>query len=184
MHWFDRLSRGLAAAPEAQTTRRGVLKGAGVAVVATPFTSYAAAYAKNTIKAQTASDACSKCLTDAYKDYKNTEKFWKKLFAKAAKKQGKLTKAQSATLITYLINNRQTFIEDGNLCKRVPCAPASSPTTGPTDTGSTTCPPGTSPCPGAGYSVICCYGGDACCVCASVDGGYICCAGVIGCQCC
>ncbi len=197
MHWFDRLSRQIAGAPEAQTTRRGVLRGVGAAAVAaplashtavavaSPLASYTATYTKNTIKARQASNGCSNCIVAAYRDYKSSNKYIKRLFARNGKgKHGKLTLVQAAALQSYLTSNRDAFIQDANACLTGPlCTPAAPPTV--PVTGSTTCPPGTGPCPGGGDTpVTCCYGGDACCVCANVSGGYICCAGVIGCTCC
>jgi hypothetical protein len=187
MHWFDQLSRQLAAGPEMQTTRRGVLKGAGAAAVAAPlaapFASPAAAYAKNSIKARQASSQCTNCLLGAYKEYKKDNKSIKKIFARYGRKP-KLSAVQAAALTNYLAGNRRALIDDLNACRTgTPCAPPPPPPV--TGTGGTTCPPGTGPCPGGGGAIVtCCYGGDACCVCANVTGGYICCAGVIGCTCC
>ncbi len=195
MHWFDRISRQLAAAPEVQTTRRRVLKGAGAAVVAAPIASHAATavaapfasdtatYAKNSIKARQASSGCTNCLLGAHNEYVTDNRNIKKFFATYGRKP-KLTAKQAAALNNYLAGNRRALIQDLNACRTGSlCAPSPAPP-GTGATGSTTCPPGTNPCPGGDVLAICCYGGDACCPCATVNGGYICCAGVIGCICC
>jgi hypothetical protein len=185
MHWFDRLSRQLAAAPEVQTTRRGMLKGVGAAAVAAPFASPAVAYAKNSIKGRRAFSVCLNCVTAAHREYVADNRNIKKFFARYGKKP-KLTAVQSAALASYLAGNRSAYIQDVNACRTGPaCAPSLPPLPPSGGTGTTTCPPGTGACPGGGDAIAtCCYGGDACCVCGNVSGGYICCAGVIGCTCC
>ena len=164
MHWFDRLSRQVAAAPNVQTTRRGVLKGVGAAAVAAPLASHSAAavaaplashtltYAKNSIRARRASDGCSNCIVAAYRDYKSSNRYIKNLFARNGKgKHGKLTPLQAAGLQSYLAKFRDAFIQDGNACLTGPlCAPPPpAPVPPGGGIGTTTCPPGTGPCPGA-----------------------------------
>ncbi len=200
MHWFDRLSRQLAAAPEAQTTRRGVLKGVGVAAVATPFASHAVAYANNLMKANSTSDDCKACLQVALDNYHSCVLGCYQTYAglaavnndqsyagpaavkKKKKKKRKTTPAESADMVDCMAFCRGKLIKSANVCRTGVCAPVTPPPT-TTATGSTTCPAGTAPCPSVGATSTCCFGGDACCPCAAT-GGYICCAGVIGCVCC
>lgn len=203
MHWFDRLSRQLAAAPETQATRRGVLKGVGVAAVATPFASDAVAYANNYIKARSSSTACTACLQQAMNDYRTRlqlcyDGFGLVLSASpyaglaAAKKKKKKKKKRAVTVpadlggLNCLSFARLQFVQEAKQCRTGPaCAPTPTPPSPPTTvSGSTTCPAGTNPCPSTGGTNTCCYAGDACCPCGNVTGGYICCAGVIGCVCC
>jgi anaerobic selenocysteine-containing dehydrogenase len=139
MHWFDRLSRQIAAAPESQTTRRGVLKGVGAAAVATPFAAHTAAavaapfashtatYAKNSIKARQASSGCTSCLLGAYKEYVADNRNIKKFFASYGRKP-KLTARQAAALNSYLAGNRRFLIQDLNTCRTgSACAPSPAP---------------------------------------------------------
>jgi hypothetical protein len=198
MHWFDRLSRQLAAAPESQTTRRAVVKGVGAAAVAAPFVSrsaaaaaaplasHAAAYAKNRMTARRASDTCSACLLKAYDNYAGGIQFCYDLHTKIATGGGKNRKAtpvSSAGMLRCVSLIRGVLIDDLNVCRTGPaCVPPAPPL--PPAGSSSICAPGTTNCPGGGVTVICCFAGDACCPCGSVNGGWICCAGVIGCSCC
>ncbi len=197
MHWFDRLSRQVAVAPEARTTRRGMLKGVGAVAVAAPFASTATTYAKNVVKAHQAFNLCTACLQDALSTYQDFVKGCYQTYAPqstvkshagfaAAKKKTvrKTTPAQSAEMTKCLSFSWQYLIKQANDCRKSAACVTGPAPPGTTVTGSTYCPPGTSDCPGAGVIAICCYAGDACCPCGNVNGGYICCAGVIGCTCC
>ncbi len=195
MHWFDRVSRQLAAAPEAQTTRRGVLKGVGAAAVAAPFASYATAYAKNVVKAHQAFDLCTACINNAYDDYTKgvracyqTYTVAKKAsssagFAAAKKTTRKSTPAQSANMLKCMSTVRVLALREWNNCRTGAACVSGPALPGVTATGSTTCPPGTNSCPGNGVIAICCYGSDLCCPC-STNAGYICCVSAVGCGCC
>jgi hypothetical protein len=187
MHWFDRISRQLAAAPETQATRRGVFKGLGVAAVGSPFASQAAAYANNRMKAKAAADDCLGCLTGALSDYKGRLQGCAQNYGGAAKKKPKkkktTTPAKSAAELACAATAREKLLKKAELCRTSSrCRPtAPEPLPHPV-TGELVCPSGTSAC-GPAPNTSCCYGGDACCTCAAA-GGYICCAGVIGCTCC
>jgi hypothetical protein len=73
MHWFDRVAKGVAAAPEKPTTRRSVLnvalKGTAVAAVAGPLSLDTVVYANNRMQGLMASSACLDCLKAARSEY-------------------------------------------------------------------------------------------------------------------
>ncbi len=187
MHWFDRMSRQLASAPEATATRRSVFKGVGVAAVGAPFAAQAAAYASNRMKANAAANDCLACLNGALSDYKGRLQGCNQNFGGAAKKKKKrkkkTTPARSAEMVACIALAREKLLKKAETCRTSSrCRPpVPEPQQSPVS-GELVCPSGTSAC-GPAPDTSCCYGGDACCPCKAT-GGYICCAGVIGCTCC
>ena len=198
MHWFDRMSRQLAAAPEARATRRGALKGAAVAAVAAPLVSSdALVYAGNRMEGYAAQADCLKCFANETSEYKQLladcalrAAYGEGNYAQKKKKKKKPTKppkkttpAKAAKETACQASARKHFVNGLNQCKKLNCRSPSTPPTGGGGGvgggggGGSACAPGTTLCAGQ----LCCFGNDACCAC---QGGYTCCAAVIGCTCC
>jgi hypothetical protein len=198
MHWFDEISRQAAESPEG-STRRSVLKGATAAMLSLPFLPGAIEQASaagtagqvpqrsTPLRRESTSEFCSNCLNRSYADRnqqlkacgsggakraarpKGTTKAGKKTTPARAAKQAACQARVMKELNKELQGCRQHFCEGDSE------PPAPSPVTG----GESGCPSGTTRC----SAELCCYGGDACCVCGST-GGFICCAAVVGCGCC
>jgi hypothetical protein len=203
MHWFDRVSKQLAAVPT-ETTRRGVLRGAAVAAVVAPFAPGALAHANRRLKAASATEDCVNCLTKAAVKSQEAVARCKGSAAKgsallqpkggAGAKGGKgggkgkkgMKPTEAAKRAACMSKAAKSFLKETTTCARFSCAGLGEnappiahplPVTGPE---SSTCPTGTTLCSGT----LCCYGTDNCCPCPSVDGGSICCVAVIQCTCC
>ena len=206
MHWFDRMSEQLSAAPEARTTRRVVLKGAALATVAVPLLpeglaqagTYAGTYATNRFVARRAESDCLGCFSRATKKRQETLDGCPPPPAKLPDRPSrplnilgkpKTTKPKKKKVMkppeaakTVSCQTKRFFESYAELerCRTETCRPESPPPSPPPGNGgSGQCPAGTNKC----GDTICCFGGDACCPC-SAAGGLICCAGVIGCTCC
>jgi hypothetical protein len=198
MHWFDRMSKQFAAVPTA-TTRRGVLRGAAVAAVVAPFAPGALAHANRRLRAANANEDCVNCLTQAAAKSQEAVAKCKGEAAKASAllqpkggagaKGGKGKKGmkptEAAKRAACMSKAAKSFLKETTTCARFSCAglgetapPIAHPL--PTTGSESSCPSGTMLCSGT----LCCYGGDNCCPCAAVDGGSICCAAVIQCNCC
>jgi hypothetical protein len=200
MHWFDRMSRQLAAVPT-RTTRRGALRGAAVAAVVAPFAPGALAYANRRLKAQNSTEDCLNCLSRSAGRTRaavalckaETPKADRALLrpkggggggGKGSKGKKGMKPTEASRRAACMARAAQRFLGESDNCVKIECAglgetapPPAHPTPGG---GGSTCPSGTTLCSGS----LCCYGGDNCCPCASVDGGMICCAAVIQCSCC
>ncbi|MBS1895101.1 MAG: hypothetical protein JST59_27695 [Actinobacteria bacterium] len=197
MHWFDRMSKQMAAVPT-ETTRRGVFRGAAVAAVVAPFAPGALAYANRRLKAANANEDCVNCLAKAAAKSQEAVAKCKGGGAKAsallqpkggaAKGKGKagMKPTEAAKRAACMGKAAKAFLAETTACAKFDCAGLGEsappvahplPVTGPE---SSACPSGTTLCSGT----LCCYAGDNCCPCASVDGGNICCAAVIQCNCC
>jgi hypothetical protein len=202
MHWFDRMSEQFAAVPT-ETTRRSVLRGTAVAAVVAPFAPGALAHANRWLRGSVAEEACSRCLGEAADELlKMTERCIGKkqkgaqLLPKAGGAKGgrggkgsqskKGAKAaESARRISCMSTAAVIYASERLGCQRRDCRGSHSPTAPPNvhpgeEGGGSGCPSGTTRCSGT----LCCYGNDACCACATVEGGVVCCAAVIGCTCC
>ncbi|MBS1877876.1 MAG: hypothetical protein JST31_00030 [Actinobacteria bacterium] len=200
MHWFDRFSKHVATAADARSSRRTVVKGAALATAVLPFAPGATTYAANRVRQKLAADTCLLCFSEATKsnqrgtflNYCLGHQSGRSLLAPKGKKGKKPPKqspamkpAAAARDTSCQAQARQQFIYELELCRTKICSnPAPPPEVQPSPTipgaGETACAAGTTKC----TDTLCCYGGDACCVCANVEGGAICCAGVIGCTCC
>ena len=200
MHWFDRMSKQFAAVPT-ETTRRSVLRGTAVAAVVAPFAPGALAHANRWLRGTVAEEACSRCLGEAKDELlKNTERCFGKKQKSGARllpkgggggkggkgsRSNKGTKAaETAKRTSCLASNAAVFAFESLNCQRRDCRGSHSPTAPPNvhpgEEGGSGCPSGTIKC----AATLCCYGNDACCGCATIEGGVICCAAVIGCTCC
>jgi hypothetical protein len=198
MHWFDRMSKQFAAVPT-ETTRRGILRGAAVAAVVAPFAPGALAHANRRLKAANANEDCVNCLARAAAKSQEAVAKCKGGGAKASAllqpkggagaKGGKGKKGmkptEAAKRAACMSKAAKSFLKETTTCARFSCAglgenapPIAHPL--PTTGSESSCPSGTMRCSGT----LCCYGGDNCCPCAAVDGGSICCAAVIQCNCC
>jgi hypothetical protein len=200
-------------ASDAGTTRRTILKGATLAAFTLPFAPQLAGRAAAAGVAGTAATAtrengivqmppgykqlestsefCNNCMARSYgkHDYKwkacgassNPKPFLKPKGGGGGKK--KTTPGKAAKQLACQAKVIKSLDKELQQCRMHFCEGDSEPPTPPTPgveaNPNPTCPSGTSIC----SREMCCYGGDACCVCAST-GGFICCAGVIGCSCC
>jgi hypothetical protein len=200
-----------AEAPTGATTRRSVLKGATLAAtLALPFVPETVSRARaanppgtvtggtvelplERLPLETTSEFCNNCLERSYgkhdqmlKGCGSSPSGSKRLLKPKAppKAPGKKTSpskaAKQAACQAKVMKSLNKELEG---CRMHFCegdsedpAPASP---GAAEPGAPTCPGGTTLC----SQTLCCYGGDACCVCAST-GGFICCAAVVGCGCC
>jgi hypothetical protein len=147
----------------------------------------------------TVNEFCDKCLQDSYgrHDYQ-----WKKCGASSnakpflkpkgggggkgggGKKGGKkATPSKAARQLACQAKVIKSLDKELQGCRLHLCEgdsePPEPPPAGTEAVANLVCPSGTTVC----TQTMCCYAGDACCVCAST-GGFICCAGVIGCTCC
>jgi hypothetical protein len=196
--------------PPTGSTRRNVLKGATIAALAFPLAPEAlgrqavAAAAGTATRSddvarmppelqprETISEFCDKCMQRSYgkHDYlwskcgpsANTKPFLKPKGGKG--KSTKTTPGKAAKQLACQAKVLKSLDKELQACRIHFCEgdsePAIPPPSGATGGESSTCPGGTSKC----TETLCCYGGDACCLCAST-GDFICCAGVIGCTCC
>lgn len=202
MHWFDRMSQQFAAVP-AETTRRGMFRGAAVAVAVAPFAPGALAYANRRLRRQNSTEDCLNCLSRSAQrtqaavarckgETPNAMGVALRPKGGGGGKGGKGGKGKKGVKPTEaskraacMARVAKTFLEESDNCLKVECAglgetapPPAHPVTA--EGHESTCPSGTMLCSGT----LCCYGGDNCCPCASVDGGMICCAAVIQCNCC
>jgi len=204
MHWFDRMSQQFAAVPP-RTTRRGVLRGTAVAVAVAPFAPGALAYANRRLRAQNSTEDCLNCLSRSAQRTQAAVAKCKGETPNATRlalrpkgggggakggKGGKGKKGMKPTEASKraacMARVAKTFLEESDNCLKIECAGLGETAPPPAHPGveggeaAGTCPSGTTLCSGT----LCCYGGDNCCPCASVDGGMICCAAVIQCNCC
>lgn len=197
MHWFDEISRQAAESPGG-STRRSVLKGATAAMFSLPFlagpierlsaagTASQAAMGRAPLRRETTSEFCSNCLNRSYADRNVQLKACGSGGAKRAKPKGpakpgkKITPANAAKQAACQARVMKDLNKELQGCRQHFCEGDSEPPTpSPVTGGESGCPSGTTRC----SAELCCYGGDACCVCGST-GGFICCAGVVGCTCC
>jgi hypothetical protein len=145
---------------------------------------------------ESVSEFCSNCMTRSYGKHDSK---WKacgasanpKPFLKPKGKGGgggkgatkKSTPSKAAKQLACQAKVIKSLDKELQQCRMHFCEGDSEPPTPPTPgveaNPNPTCPSGTTIC----SKEMCCYGGDACCVCATT-GGFICCAGVIGCACC
>jgi hypothetical protein len=189
MHWFDRMSKQFAAVPT-ETTRRSVLRGTAVAAVVAPFAPGALAHANRWLRGTVAEEACTRCLGEAADELlKATERCMGKKQkggrgGKGAQSKKGAKAAESARRISCMSTAAVIYASERLACGRRDCRGSHSPTAPPNvhpgEEGGSSCPSGTIKCSGT----LCCYGNDSCCACATVEGGVICCASVIGCTCC
>lgn len=198
MHWFDRVSQQFAAVP-AQTTRRSFFRGTAVAVAVAPFAPGALTYANNRIKQRDSTEDCVNCLTRSAQRTQaavarcksETPNAGARLLRKPkgggkggkggkSKKGAKPTEA--AKRAACMGRAAERFLEESDNCTKIECAGLGETAPPPVTAGQGPggCPAGTRMC----NDKICCYGEDNCCPCATIDGGFICCASVIGCACC
>jgi hypothetical protein len=195
-------------------TRRRVLKGATLAAFTLPFAPQLAGRAAAAGVAGTAATAtrehgivqmppgyeqlestsefCNNCMARSYgkHDYKwkacgassNPKPFLKPKGGGGGGKK-KTTPSKAAKQLACQAKVIKSLDKELQQCRMHFCEGDSEPPTPPAPgveaNPNPTCPSGTTIC----SREMCCYGGDACCVCAST-GGFICCAGVIGCSCC
>jgi hypothetical protein len=191
MHWFDRVSTQVAAAPS-RTTRRTVLKGATLATLALPFVPDALAQASGSHTRTRAlpdveqldSNFCANCLARVTYDHREEAKACSRGAKRLARPKGsagkKLKPAAAARRVGCQAKARKGLVKDLLGCRLHFCkGDEEEPVPNP-ETGHEACPSGTERC----GATICCVGGDSCCPCAGTPEGLICCAGVIGCTCC
>jgi hypothetical protein len=210
MHWFDRASQQLAESPRS-ATRRTVLQGATFAALAAPFGKTAVTYAANQLRRMDSEAECLTCLIKQSGNYNQAvaecEKSGKSIGVshllkpkgggkpkspnapgKGGKKKKGVKPTKAAEQASCITNAYWNFLYHGiNACRIVQCAGIPAETAPPQpDPQTQKCPAGTMPC----AEGLCCYGGDKCCSCggsatvAGPQGGSICCAAVIGCECC
>jgi hypothetical protein len=202
----------VAAPSNASSTRRTVLKGATLAAFTLPFAPQLAGRAAAAGVAGAATreggvvqmpgdyeqlesinEFCSNCMARSYgkHDYKwkacgassNPKPFLKPKGGGGKKATKKATPSKAAKQLACQAKVIKSLDKELQGCRLHFCEgdsePPEPPPPGVEAVANPTCPSGTTIC----SDVMCCYGGDACCVCAST-GGFICCAGVIGCTCC
>jgi hypothetical protein len=191
MHWFDRVSRGMAAVetPVRGSTRRDLLKGAALASVAvpligTPSASAAPAVAPRTVGPGGVIGECENCLARVNNRgnelIENCSKPGAHRLArpKGGGKKKKIKASEAARRSACQANARNKLAEALRSCGYFYCeAPETEPV--PTPGGGPTCAPGTKLC----SNQLCCYGGDNCCPSKYSPEGFVCCADVIGCGC-
>jgi hypothetical protein len=208
MHWFDRATQQLAEAPQrSSSTRRTVLKGAAFAALAAPFGGTAVTYASNQLRRVSSDAECIACLTRASENYNTSvaicdivERNKRPLLlkpkggskgkptgGKGKKKKKKGVKpAEAAKHVSCLGEAFEDLYHQINGCRIAQCSGAGGEGPRLEDPHTQKCPAGTLPC----AEGLCCYGGDKCCSCpgnggvAGPQGGAICCASVVGCECC
>lgn len=203
MHWFDRATKQLAEAPNA-STRRTALKGAAFAAFAAPFGSTAVTYAANQMRRLDSEADCLECLRHAGATYNRSvlacnvlEGKYRPLLkpkggkgkapgggGKKKKKKG-VKPAEAVKEFTCLGYAYDKWLHNGQGCRIASCSGegGEGPRLPEQGLESEKCPAGTGYC-AAG---LCCYSGDKCCKCENGGGGtggYICCASVVGCECC
>ncbi len=205
MHWFDRMAKQFAENPP-KATRRSMLRGTAIAVAVAPFAPGALTYANNRMKALDSTEDCLNCLSRSAKRTQEAVNRCKQMTPKAgarplmkpkgggggakggkggkgAKKGMKPTEA--AKRAACMAQTAKTFLEESDNCLKVECAglgeTAPPPVVVTPGSGGSGCPAGTKFC----ANTLCCYGADNCCPCNSIpEVGYVCCASVIGCDCC
>ncbi|MBS1844521.1 MAG: hypothetical protein JST53_08910 [Actinobacteria bacterium] len=194
MHWFDRISRQVAA-PERTaggSTRRGLLKSAAMASVAVPLVGVGSgAAAPRVTQGNVSPDGvigeCENCL--ARVNNAGREKIeacsTRGTRALAGPKRGKgggkkkMKPSEAARRTACQAKARQKLAENLKSCGYFWCEAPETPAV-PTAEGKTQCPPGTGKC----TDQMCCAGDDLCCPCGLAPEGMICCVSAIGCSCC
>ena len=194
MHWFDRISRQVAAPERVAVgqTRRGLLKSAAMASVAVPLVGVGgAAAAPRVTQGNVSPDGvigeCENCL--ARVNNAGREKIeacsTRGTKALAGPKRGgkggkkKMKPSEAARRTACQAKARQKLAENLKSCGYFWCEAPETPAV-PTAEGKTQCPPGTGKC----TDQMCCAGDDLCCPCGIAPEGMICCVSVIGCSCC
>ncbi len=191
MHWFDRLSRGVAerpGIPDLVSTRRGLLKGAAMATAAATVAPALARAAPRPLGRGSAGPACEECIRQALEQNQAKVNACSGPDARArpgagGKKGAKKypIPAQAARRAACRARARKSLGGALQGCAATACESNGVEKEQPPELGThATCPEGTSAC----TKNMCCSAGDACCLCPSGPEGYICCAGVIGCTCC
>jgi len=206
MHWFDRMSQQAADSPH-RATRRSVLKGATLATLTLPFLPDAvsrasgAGAAGGTIEKppgykplESINEFCNNCLGRAYNLHNQVLKGCGPAAGGAKRLEKpkvpgkkpaskKTTPSKAAKQLACQANVMKSLNKELEGCRLHFCEGDSEPPApappGATEPSAPTCPSGTTLC----SQTLCCYGGDACCICGQT-GDFICCAGVIGCTCC
>jgi len=193
-HWFDRLAV-VAAGEHAGMSRRGVLKGAGMAAFAvSPLASPLAAQAAAKLEGGAAATPdCDRCINFAINatNYNmrrcdKTGSLWES--PPKGKKQPKARPVNAAKRMACAMQERANFARDLNDCRIGPCAgqplrPLQQDPNSPfkPQGGGSSCPSGMTTC----NDGSCCFGGDLCCFCIhSKPPGFICCVAAVGCGCC
>jgi hypothetical protein len=194
MHWFDRMSKGMAAVPT-RSTRGSFLRGAAAAVVVAPFVPGALAHASTRTKRRDSNEDCNNCLARAaarsqvrivecrVSGTSSDAMLKPKGGGKSGKGKKGVKPSEAAKRAACLAKASKKFLEETRSCTRFSCAglgETAPPVAAGPNNGGANCPTGTTFCSGT----LCCYGTDLCCACATVSGGVICCASVIGCTCC
>ncbi len=185
------------------TTRRSMLRGTAVAVAVAPFAPGALTYANNKMKQLDGNEDCVNCLSRSAERTAarvarckaETPKAGARLLLKpkgggGGSKGGKggkgkkgMKPTEAAKRAACMGRTAKNFLEESDNCLKVECAGLGETAPPPIQAEQgpgPACPAGTKLCAGN----VCCYGDDNCCPCASVDGGFICCAAVIQCDCC
>jgi hypothetical protein len=204
MHWFDRATQQLAGAPSTGSTRRAVLKGAAFATLAAPFGDTAVTYAANQLRRADSNAECIACLSKASSNFNRSAAACKiveagsishllkpkgptkpKAPGKGGKKKG-AKPAKAAQKVTCLGEAYEDLYHHINACRIVQCSGSGGEGPRQPNPKTQACPAGTEIC----AEGLCCYAGDKCCSCggsagvAGPQGGAICCASVVGCECC
>jgi hypothetical protein len=189
MHWFDRVSRGVAAGGVAEgagiSTRRSLLKGAFAASATAAFLPAAAGAATGAGRGREARRAglppdCQDCFRAVAERGKQAVSACKK--ASGGGRGKKKTPAQAARQAACQAKAHKKWGRNEKLCRVFHCEGGESePVLPPPEvSGHASCPEGTARC----TDHMCCANGDNCCICVNGFEGKVCCAGVIGCDCC
>jgi hypothetical protein len=189
MHWFDRVSRQVAEG-SANSTRRGLLKGALTASAAAAFLPGAAGAAtgaaggRETRRDGSPGDGvigeCENCFARVQNRGREKLEACKKV---AGSGRGKRKKAsQAARQLACQAKAQKKWGDNETACRLIYCGGKEAEPNPPSEavSGHQQCPEGTARC----TDQMCCAIGDNCCPCATGPEGMVCCAGVIGCACC
>jgi hypothetical protein len=197
MHWFDRLSRGVAASEAAAaglgresgiSTRRSLLKGAFAATATAAFVPAAAAAAGATGGRVTRGGGspgdgvigeCESCFARVNNAGREAVEACKKVQGAGRGKKKKAS--QAARQLACQAKAHKKWGRTQTECRLGCTGKETEPVQPPSEvSGHASCPEGTARC----TDRMCCANGDNCCICVNGFEGKVCCANVIGCDCC
>jgi hypothetical protein len=184
MHWFDRVSRQVAEGP-GTSTRRGLLRGALTASATAAFLPAAASAATGAgagrePRREGVIGECEGCYARVNNRGRELLEGCKAVKGVGRGKKKKASQAARQLACQAKVHKKWGRAETG--CRLFSCEGKESEPELPSPevSGHASCPEGTARC----TDKMCCAIGDNCCICVNGFEGKICCAGVIGCDCC
>jgi hypothetical protein len=187
MHWFDHLSRQVAEG-SGTSTRRGLLRGALTASAAAAFLPAAASAATGGGARETRRDGspgdgvigeCENCFARVANSGAEQVEACKKVQGAGRGKKKKAS--QAARQLACQAKAHKKWGRAETECRLGCTGKEAEPELPPEAVGGhQQCPEGTARC----TERMCCAIGDNCCICVNGFEGKVCCAGVIGCDCC